>query len=103
MPCNSDYMAPNYKERELQETAQCLAYVYEARGETPPAVVASAANNIYCTQDFVPELCAILRVMEPDEQERIIYNARDPKSRKLADWWDKHKVADLKRLFTGKP
>jgi hypothetical protein len=34
----------------------------------------------------------------PEQLDRIMYNGRDPMSRKLADWWDEHKAEDAKRL-----
>lgn len=100
MPCRSDYMEPNQKERLLQETAQLLIYV---RMNTKSGVkitnkLKNASQDIYCRQDYVPELCAAIRAMTEEEQDRIIYDGRNPAARKLADWWDKHQEADRKRI-----
>lgn len=100
MPCRSDYMEPNGKERLLQETAQLLVYV---RMNTNSGVnvsnkLKSAARDIYCHQDYVPELCDAIRSLTEEEQARIVYDGRNPDARRLADWWDKHQEADRKRL-----
>lgn len=100
MPCRSDYMEPNQKEQLLQETAQLLIYV---RMNTKTGVKVTeklkrASQDIYCRQDYVPELCAAIRAMTEEEQSRIIYDGRNPNARKLADWWDKHQEADRKRI-----
>lgn len=100
MPCRSDYMEPNGKERQLQETAQLLVYV---RMNTNSGVkvsnkLKSAARDIYCRQDYVPELCAAIRSLTEEEQARIVYDGRNPEARRLADWWDEHQEADRKRL-----
>lgn len=100
MPCRSDYLEPNNRERLLQETAQLLVYV---RMNTKSGIkvtdkLKAAARNIYCSQDYVPELCAAIRALTEEEQNRIMYDGRNPDARKLADWWDKHQEADRKRL-----
>ena len=100
MPCRSDYMEPNGKERLLQETAQLLVYV---RMNTNSGVkvsnkLKSSARDIYCHQDYVPELCDAIRSLTEEEQARIVYDGRNPDARRLADWWDKHQEADRKRL-----
>lgn len=96
MPCNSDYMEPTNKERQLQETAQLLIYVRmnSKSGVKVDSKLRSAANDIYCRKDYVSELCSALHALPDDDFERIVYNARDPQSRKLADWWERHEEAD---------
>lgn len=99
MPCNSDYMEPNFREQELQNTAQLLVYV---RMNTNSGVkvtekLRNAANNIYCRDDFVPELCAAIRELTEEQEDKLIYDGRNPQARKLADWWEKHQAADKLR------
>jgi hypothetical protein len=100
MPCRSDYMEPTGKERRLQETAQLLIYVRKntKTGVKVDGKLQRAANDIYCTKDYVPELCETLRSLPTEDFERVVYNARDPMSRKLADWWEEHEAADQKRI-----
>ena len=63
MPCRSDYMEPNQKERLLQETAQLLIYV---RINTKSGIVVdknlrAAAADQYCRKDYVAALCSAIR------------------------------------------
>lgn len=97
MPCRSDYMEPTDKERRLQETAQLLGYVLVETDQPVPGPVADAANNQYCTTDLVPDLCAAIRAMDAETLERVVYNARDRRARRLADWWEEHEAADRLR------
>ena len=97
MPCRSDYMEPNKKERILQETAGLYSYALEESGERVPDPVRRAARNQYCTDDFVAHLCQLITSMDVDTRHRIVYNAHNKKSRQLADWWETHQAADLAR------
>ena len=100
MGCNSSYMNPTYKEQQLHETAKLLLYVYRETNNVISVTnrLTAAANNMYCQSDYVAELCGVLRNLPPDDFERIVYNARDPQSRKLADWWERHVEADKLRI-----
>lgn len=100
MPCVSDYMEPNGKERRLQQTAQLLMYVrYNTNsGIKVDNKLKRAAADIYCKADYVPELCAAIRALSPEEVDRIVYDGRNPEARKLADWWEEHQAADAERL-----
>lgn len=100
MPCRSDYMEPTGKERRLQETAQLLVYLRQntKTGDKISNKLRSAASDLYCRVDFVPELCEAIRSLSADDFDRVVYNARDPMSRKLADWWEKHEEADRQRI-----
>jgi hypothetical protein len=100
MPCRSDYLEPTGKERRLQETAQLLIYL---RQNTNTGVKISnklklAARDPYCSADYVPELCEAIRSLRSEDFDRVVYNARDPISRKLADWWEEHEEADRQRV-----
>ena len=97
MPCDSSYMEPTSREKQLQETAQLLVYVRKALLMDVPFSLAEAANNCYGRVDFVPQLCKAIRTMSPSQQEQIIYNARSRMARRLADWWEAHQEADRKR------
>ena len=97
MPCRSDYMEPTHTERRLQETAILLGYALVEMNQKVTGRVANAANDQYCTTDLVPDLCALIRSMTAEEKDRIVYNARDKRSRQLANWWEEHEAADKAR------
>lgn len=99
MPCKSDYMAPDDKERELQRTAKLLIYVQEQIGQAHEAWTLAAANNMYPNDDrVVIQLCNVLNELDSEQRERIVYNAHDKTARDLADWWEEHQNADAERL-----
>lgn len=98
MPCNSDYLEQNGKERELQRTAKLLKYVYRKLQQPISLELQEAANDYYCSDDYVAELCGVLSNLDDNVLESLVYNARNKKSRRLADWWEKHQKADRKRI-----
>lgn len=98
MPCRSDYMEPTHKERLLQETAQLLVYVRTELGMAISEPLARASRDIYCRLDYVSDLCHILHTLPEGDFDRIVYNSRNRTARRLADWWEEHEAADLRRL-----
>ena len=99
MPCRSDYMAPDHREIRLQRTAQLLVWLLPQIGQQVQPHQHKAAADQYCKDgQVVLDLCAALKSMSPHAINEIVYNARDPMSRRLADWWDEHQEADRRRL-----
>lgn len=98
MGCRSDYMDPTRREAELQRTAKLYAYALRQLRQPVSLNIESAANDVYCKADYVPQLCELLTSLTAEDLDRIVYNARDKVSRDLADWWEEHQQADLKRL-----
>lgn len=100
MPCNSDYLEPNIREKELQRTAKLLVFFQQEIGENPEGWLLEEAENIYCqTSRIVPILCGKLKwwkANRPDVFERIVYG-RDRNSRDLANWYEDHERADRER------
>ena len=98
MPCNSDYLNPNHRERQLQRTAKLLIYVCQEMSQPVEPWIDDEAENIYARDTrLVPELCRVLRSLSPEDRERIVYNAHDKRSRDLADWWEEHEKVDKAR------
>lgn len=101
MPCNSDYMHPTQTEKNSRKVAEHLIFVYEQLDFPERPDLVEVANHIYGSKtrldEMVAELCGIIRDMTPDQLDRIVYNGRDPQSRKLADWWEEHERADRER------
>jgi hypothetical protein len=103
MPCNSEYLNPTHREKELQRTAKLLLYVYAKVGATPEPWISEQAKNIYASDSrLVPLLCAGLKKMSRIEKDKIIYNARDKNARDLADWYEAHEEADRQRIAAEK-
>ena len=100
MPCNSDYLAPNTREQELQRAAKLLVWVKTKLGKSVPDYAKKAADDIYGKggDRALKELCSTLKQMNKNKREELIYgNARDAVARDLADWWEKHQAADAER------
>lgn len=104
MGCRSDYLAPGLRETESREVAAHLIYVCtesKQRNMIPQGCVEAVDNiygNLQMVDTWTAELCGILTNMSPTDIDRIVYNAREPKSRRLADWWERHQEWDKKRL-----
>jgi hypothetical protein len=101
MPCRSDYMEPNEREIESRLVASLLAYVLQAMNISVPTNISSAALNSYGSAEncdvFTARLCSLIKGMNKKQRERIVYNAKNPVSRRLADWWENHQTIDKKR------
>lgn len=101
MPCNSDYLNPSQKEVALRRAATLLVHVYQFLGEPVSPALKAAAANLYCSDDYVPALCARLKKLKrfsKDRFEELVYNAKSPVSRDLAGWWEEHENADKARV-----
>lgn len=104
MPCRSDYMEPNARERYSVDTAQLLEYVLKAQRLTVSPWVRDIARSEYGDHTRNDQLTSILcyhlkniERFEPSEANRIIYDGRNPMARRVADWWEKHKKVDQGR------
>ena len=87
MPCNTDHMEPTAGERHRRQAAQHLVYLFDRLGKNISRHVKDAADDLYGRggDECVAALCEILRGMDP-EIEAIVYDAKDRRSRRLADW-----------------
>lgn len=100
MPCNSDHMEPTVQERQRSQAAQFLVFVNNRLGIPVSKKLKAAAEDVYGGPDgekYMIDLCDTIRSMTEGQQDAIVYNGRDPMSRRLADWWDEHKAEDAKR------
>lgn len=93
---------PEPTARGLQTSyeAGILIYVYEKLNIPVPEYVKFEANlyNVYDgsgrSGKVVPALCKALTDLSEEQRDTLIYNARDAKARKLADWWEEHQRHD---------
>lgn len=100
MPCNTDYMEPTAAETHRREAANHLIYAFGRLNDGPlPSGLASAAADLYGggTDKWVKHLCTLLREMTEEQRERVVYDAKDKRSRALADWWEEHCRVDEER------
>lgn len=100
MPCNTSYMEPTVQERQHREAAEHLVYLYGALKQPVPAQIAADAANTYGGENGeknVVHLCTLLGEMSNKMLNRHVYDGRNPKARKLADWWDEHQREDWNR------
>lgn len=113
MPCNSDYLAPNEKERYRKLCAELILYIQELKGLIFEPKYQGCIE--YCAKDdfggtaydgmfeliFDPivELCTIIRSFPDEEREQLIYGGdmRLKKQRQLIDYWEEHYKADRER------
>lgn len=99
MPCNSDYLEPTVREREHQRAANLLVYSLTEMGCKVPNWIKHEAGNIYAGDSrLLPMLCELVSGMSCADRERVVYNARDGRSRDLANWWERHLEADRQRI-----
>lgn len=102
MPCDSSYMEARPDEVLLKETHEHLVYVYEQFSIDIPRGWRKAANDCYGRgglpiDEAVATLCAEIKSFEKAEMDAIVYDGRNPKARRLADWYERHCKADAKR------
>ena len=100
MPCRSD--DPTNEQEATHLAARLLVYVNEKLGVDTPLNIRKAAETAFVTtanyKTLAPMLCGKVSAMSDKLREQVVYNARDPLSRELATWWEKHEAEDKKRL-----
>jgi len=103
MPCRSDYLESTQREKESKRVATLLVYLFTELNQTAQITkeLSDAVDNYYGEESKLDEwtalLCSTLRNLSQKEEDAIVYNARDKKSRKLATWWENHQAWDKKR------
>lgn len=100
MPCNSDYLAPTGKEKQMQDAARYQVVVRTRLNMTVPAWLKREVKNIYASDERnVTELCRILTEMGKAARDALLYSdAKDAKIRDVAAWWEEHEKADKARV-----
>ena len=103
MPC-MDGGPPSWNDVEQKRVASHLLYLNQKEGRvgsTDEDTLRRLANSGWRSPaDLISttrELCERLQTLAPSDLERIVYNARDPVSRDLADWWERHQKEDRER------
>ncbi len=98
MPCISDYEESSAWDYEVIRAAKLAVFVCSRTGAKCPPQIISAAEAKYAVSDEpVAFLCGMLQAMDDKLRDDIIYDARNPSSRALADWWERHQAMDRAR------
>lgn len=101
MGCRSDYMEATAQEAESKYVCTLLVYVLEAQGKEVPVEIVKGANEYYGDVQALDAntalLCGTIRGFTKKEQDRILYDGKNPAARKLADWWENHQEVDRQR------
>ena len=102
MPCNALYMEPAEKEKQSVLVSKLICYVNDSLDNYTPDRIRKASvdpyGNLSTLDKDVAMLCGLIKGMSEDELNNIVYDGRNPTARKLADWWERHKEADRKRV-----
>lgn len=100
MPCRSDYMEPNAKEQANRRAAKLLVWAKTKLGKSVPEYAKKAAADAYGKggDRATPELCAVLRAMQPGRRDAFLRdNCVTAEGRDLMDWWQAHEQSDAAR------
>lgn len=107
MPCKSDYLNPSNYEKDCKEIASHIVFISDKLNIEVEEKYREASEDIYGRTSEGPldinaatiHLCSLIKDMDQPQLNSVVYNARDKRSRKLADWWETHVEADKKRLL----
>lgn len=84
----------------------CLAvklfnYVAEKIGSTDRRSTDNYKDGAPQPQNFTErvyiDLCGMMQSLTPERRDEIVYDARNPAARALADWWEYHERMDRER------
>ena len=99
MPCRSDDLEDTKKETEAVVVCQLLCYLLPMLAKSIPSYIRSAQTDrtlaVAQIDDNTALLCSTIQEMSEEQQNRLIYDGRNSKARKLADWWKKHQRIDV--------
>ena len=99
MPCNCDHLEATHAERDSKEVCEHLKYLGERLVKAMPHWVMEGAKDYYGAVSHLEEGTIMLCELCQECPEEIIYNARDRRARRLADWWEEHQEADRVRIL----
>jgi hypothetical protein len=108
MGCRCDYMEPDKREKESQLVAKLLIYLADERiylpekfDEPHDAMFVDAANSMYGNPRLLDlwtnDLCSLIQNMTEEQQNKYLYDGRNPNARALLVWWENHQVEDAAR------
>lgn len=89
---NGDHMEPTPEERGRSVVCKHIVFLAEATEAHCPTWATRGAESIYGAGVNLSAAASVLAGMCKTADENIIYNARDPRARALAGWWEGQQV-----------
>ena len=103
MPCRYDEPIQGRRDIDTENAVELYIWLvsqFKTILDKKIVKMAKDKQQFFSQEDanYVSErLCSFIRGLSNFQKERIIYNARNKMSRRLADWWEEHQEADRKR------
>jgi hypothetical protein len=106
MGCRSDYLAATGQEMESVRVCKFIVWILEGQRQAVPDWIKVASEECYGNTARLDEatkiLCSLCRGFSKQEVDKYLYDAKDPTSRKLASWFDRHSECDERRVLEEK-
>jgi len=87
-------MEPTQREVEARTVSELLVYLGLALGLEVPSWVSAEHGNTKRADDLTALFCATIREMSDSEKDCFMWDGRNKNARKLADWYEEHKLND---------
>ena len=112
MPCVSDYLEPDAREKEAGTLARLLEWLISDMGKRCPVCPSFIVGKCFqkaikdgyvyhvsqaTLDEWTETLCRIVRSFSGEDQDKYLYDGRNAKSRQLIEWWERHQKADERR------
>lgn len=96
MPCYQEPESSSvYESRRVANLIIILNKKLRKKTEDTIIKYSTASYEDHC-EELTPILCGMIKKLSKDDKDKYIYNGKDANCRKLADWWDEHKLMDKK-------
>jgi hypothetical protein len=89
---NGDHMEPTPEEKRRRAVCKHIIFLSEEMESHCPQWATRGAESIYGAGVNLQAAASVLAGMCKAADENIIYNARDPRARALAGWWEGQQV-----------
>lgn len=87
-------MNPSNKEMQLRKTCQLYAYVLASQGQEVPEEIHECTDSYDYLVDCTAKLSQLLKELDSDTFNRVVYDTDSKEARDLAHWWDMNQEAD---------
>lgn len=102
MPCRNDWDPPTKAQAENRRAAKLLIALNNIHGKTSTTQLLVDSTNPVLDTDYVKVLCERMKALGELGRDKLLYSdARDPRARDLATWWEEHQARDEARMRTS--